>query len=52
MLLTIGPTGVYLILIVLFLVILGGGTYLAYRINQGRSSDRTEGPGGNGGAAP
>lgn len=41
LLLTIGPTGVYLILAVLFLAILGGGTYLAYRSNRGRASDRT-----------
>ena len=49
MLLTIGPTGVYLILAVLFLIILGGGIYMAYRMNRGRASDRT-GPGGSGGA--
>ena len=41
MVLAIGPTGVYLILAVLFLIVLAGGTYLAYRRNRGRSSDRT-----------
>lgn len=57
MVLAIGPTGVYLILAVAFLVILGGGVYLAYRMNRGRPPDRTggtgtRGPGSGGGAAP
>ena len=34
--LAIGPTWVYLILAVLFLLVLGGGTYLAYRSERRR----------------
>ena len=57
MLLTIGPTGVYLILAVVFLTVLGGGTYLAYRNTRGRSSGRTtptgtRGRGAGGGEEP
>jgi hypothetical protein len=35
--LAIGPTWVYLILAAIFLVVLGGGTYLAYRSERRRS---------------
>jgi hypothetical protein len=34
--LAIGPTWVYLILAVVFLLVLGGGTYLAYRSERRR----------------
>jgi hypothetical protein len=34
--LAIGPTWVYLILAVLFLILLGGGTYVAYRMERGK----------------
>ena len=43
MLLSIGPVGVYTILAVAFLAIIGGGTYLGYRMTKGRGSDRTGG---------
>ena len=36
-----GPTMVYLILAVLCLIILGGGTHVAYRRSKGSSSDHT-----------
>jgi hypothetical protein len=36
MLLTIGPAGRYLILGLIFLIVLGGGTYLAYRMGRGQ----------------
>lgn len=42
--LAIGPTGWYLIIGLLLLLILGGGVFLAYRSST-RSSD-TKGPGG------
>jgi hypothetical protein len=45
--LAIGPTGVYLILAVLFLIILGGGTFLAYRMNQAKSSAQSKHDGGS-----
>ncbi len=45
--LAIGPTGVYLILAVLFLIILGGGTFLAYRMNQSKSSPSSKHDGGS-----
>jgi hypothetical protein len=50
--LAIGPTWVYLILAVLFLIVLGGGTYMAYRIERGRASRSTGAVGtpGHGGA--
>ena len=43
MLLSIGPVGVYTILAIAFLIIIGGGTYLGYRMNKNRGSDRTGG---------
>lgn len=41
MLLTIGPAGRYLIMALIFLIVLGGGTYLVYR--SGRRSSGQKG---------
>lgn len=46
--LAIGSTGVYLIVAVILLIVLGGGTYVGYRMNRGQSSDRA----GTGGEEP
>jgi hypothetical protein len=43
--LAIGPTWVYLILGVVFLTVLGGGVYMAYRIETGRQSKPAEAAG-------
>ncbi len=52
----IGPTGVYLLVALLILIVLGGGTYVGYRMNRGKASDRPEamgtGGGGTGGEEP
>ena len=40
--LAIGSTGAYLIIAVLLLIVLGGGTYVGYRINRGPASDRPD----------
>lgn len=43
--LAIGPTTAYLILAVVFLVVLGGGTWLAYYMERRRATDHAgEGP--------
>ena len=39
----ISSTGAYLIIAVLLLVVLAGGTYVGYRINRGPESDRRGG---------
>jgi len=57
MILAIGPTGVYLILAVAFLIVLGGGTYLAYYMNRRRAPGHagdtgTGGQRGDGGVDP
>ena len=48
MVLAIGPTGVYLILAVLFLIVLGGGIYMVYRMNHGQASRSTGDKGDSG----
>jgi hypothetical protein len=51
MVLAMGPAGRYLIMALIFLVILGGGTYLAYQIARRRASNdaRAHGRAGRGG---
>lgn len=40
MLLVIGPAGRYLIMALIFLAVLGGGTYLAYRSSRASSGPK------------
>ena len=46
--LAISSTGAYLIIAVLLLVVLAGGTYVGYRINRGPASDRPDAMGSRG----
>jgi hypothetical protein len=58
MVLAMGPAGRYLIMALIFLVILGGGTYLAYQTarrrasNDARAHGRADGGGDAGHSAP